>query len=724
MTNRQRKMRRRVNLQAAAMTNEPILLEAEQPVEFVAAAGEGKLPTFKMTAYTGGKMRPRGFSTPVVVDLARTTVASGDRPFLFNHDPTQIVGHGQITVEKNAIRAEGTMSGVGPAAENVRASALNGFPWKSSIGADVGKLDFIEAGKSVDVNGRTHAGPVYVARDNVVYESSFVSLAGDNRSSATVAASLGDPAMNEFEKWLTAKGFELAKLTDDQKTALKAAFDAEQTPPAAPPAKPKVEASNDDPPEEDPIKTLRAEQAAEVARVKGIRKLCAKAEYEGVTIKTSAGESDLEAHAIAEGWTADATELYALRAKRPAPAVHGRSHDTDATLQALQGAVMVRAGLALDAKHWATQQAVAIGMPSWIRMGLNAEARQKAMEAAHRFSGMSMFDMCREALRLDGKEITANRTEVIQAAFSSSALNAIWTTSVNARLLATYLEYPDTTTAWTSEVDRNDFKQNDVIQLAKGGSLDKLARGNSATHYNRSDRSENYKVARYARQFVVDEQDVIDDRLNALQDMPKEMGLAAARLRPDIVYSILFANAALNADSVALFHSTHANTDSSAGLAASTLKTGMVKVAIQTDNGVNLNLRASHLVVPQTLYFTGKELVNSSQIVIAGTSGSVTERGNTNTIAGENLTVVSDSRLDNGVTDPRTGTVYSGDTNDWFLVSNMGNTIEIGYRAGTGRAPQVRSFILDRGQWGMGWDVCHDIGGQVLDYRPFYRGQG
>jgi hypothetical protein len=47
-------------------------------------------------------------------------------------------------------------------------------------------------------------------------------------------------------------------------------------------------------------------------------------------------------------------------------------------------------------------------------------------------------------------------------------------------------------------------------------------------------------------------------------------------------------------------------------------------------------------------------------------------------------------------------------------------TIEVGYRRGTGRAPTIRSFVLDKGQWGLGWDINFDIGAKALDYRGMY----
>ncbi len=109
--------------------------------------------------------------------------------------------------------------------------------------------------------------------------------------------------------------------------------------------------------------------------------------------------------------------------------------------------------------------------------------------------------------------------------------------------------------------------------------------------------------------------------------------------------------------------------------------------------------------------------MSSDTIVIAGTAGSVTERGATNTLRGENMTLVIDSRLENGLTNPDDDSAQSGSASTWFMASNQVETIEVGYLAGTGRAPQVRSTLLTNGKWGMNWDINMDIGAKAMDWR-------
>jgi signal peptide peptidase SppA len=520
-----------------------------------------------------------------------------------------------------------------------------------------------------------------------------------------------------FETWLKANGFDEATLSAAERIQLLEMFRAEQAQTSAAAAAPAsaaaagpsltVSVSAD-------VEQARQQLAAETERIAAIRRVCAEAG--SPTILVEGQQRDLAAHAIGSNWDATRTELQVLRQSRPSPAVIVRSHDRDCSIEAMQGAMILRAGGRLDHPAYQSLGALALGVPQWMRLGINADQRQRAMEAAHRYSDLSAVDICREAVRLSGRDIPTGRKDLIRAAFSGGALNDIFTTNVNAILLTTYQEAGDTTGGWTSTVDVGDFKTNERPRLAKGPNLEKLPRGGEADHYERSDVAESYKIARYAKQFVVDEQDMIDDRLDAFSDMPREMGLAAARLRPDLVYAILLRNAAL-VDTIALFHASHSNLNTGAALASTTLRACIAALEKQRENSVNLNLRATHLLVPSDLKHLGAELINSSTLIAGGDTG-VAVRGSANPIATEeNLTLVSDARLSNGVTDPVDGSSQSGSTSTWYVASSMGHNIEVGYLRGTGRAPQVRSFVLSEGKWGMGWDINMDIGAKSLDYR-------
>jgi len=262
--------------------------------------------------------------------------------------------------------------------------------------------------------------------------------------------------------------------------------------------------------------------------------------------------------------------------------------------------------------------------------------------------------------------------------------------------------------------------------MGKFGALQRHVRGGKAEHLATSDSKESYKIARYSGQFVVDEMDIIDDRFGALeQSSPQDMGLSAAQLRPNLVYAILLANENLDADATPLFDSDHAN-ETSGALANGTLKTALTLLAKQRIGGRPLNIRGRFLIVPQDLVWTAAELMRSAQLVVAGNSDIV--RGDANVL--QNLLEIrADDRIGvTGVVDPRDGTVRAGSATNYFLAARPGEegakTIEVGYLRGTGRMPQVRSFLQQQGQWGVGWDVNMDIGAKALDFRSMVYSTG
>lgn len=732
-TYQQKKQRRQQRKRKRSLANVPTSFSFAcdvEPLDIQALAdGDSEtLPKFSMVAYSGGVMNPFGFGAPVVVDLAGMKIPNQKRPILLQHDSRDRIGHSE-KIENNGRRltATGIVSGTGEAAQTVTADAKNGFPWQASIGASiVGSASFIDEGETVEANGRKFKGPLIMVRKSVLGEISFVALGADGNTSAKIAAQAASNTTEvvdmTFEKWLEAKGFDIDELSDGQRSTLQAAFDAEQSATQDPPADPPSDPPADPVDTQAVIAERRRAIAAEQSRVDSITAICA--EFDGPQITVNENQVSLSAHAIREGWDVDRTrtqaELQQLRASRPqGPAIHSRSHESSCTLQAMQGAMVLRAGNTLDNPHYRTAQAIAIGIPSWMQRDINDDTRQQIMEAAHAFSDMSMLDVCREACRIDGSNPGSGRSSIIQAAMSGATLATVFTTNVNARVLATYMEAGDFTQGWVAETDVADFKSNDRFRMVKGPALAKLPRGKTAEHATRSDVNESYSIARYAKQFVVDEQDVIDDSFNALSDVPREMGLAAARLRPDLIASIMLANAVLGADSVALFdNATHGNLDTGSALAAATMKIGISAVETQQENSVNLELNVTHLIVPSTLRFTAHQLLNSA------VTNADTADGNINPLAGENIALRSTSRLENGVTDPRDGTVHTGANNDWYLAAANGHTMEVGYLRGTGRAPQVRSFTLSEGQWGLGWDVNMDIGAIPLDFRALYKGEG
>ena len=83
-------------------------------------------------------------------------------------------------VSQSAVDVGGVVSGGGADAEHFLKAAADGFPWQASLEADLSKVQKTPVGRSVQVNGQTIAGPVYVARHSRIYGVAFLGRADES----------------------------------------------------------------------------------------------------------------------------------------------------------------------------------------------------------------------------------------------------------------------------------------------------------------------------------------------------------------------------------------------------------------------------------------------------------------------------------------------------------------------------------------------------------------
>lgn len=359
------------------------------------------------------------------------------------------------------------------------------------------------------------------------------------------------------------------------------------------------------------------------------------------------------------------------------------------------------------------------------------------------FARLGFLDIARQAVMIDTGRLLWDPDDVMEAAAtvarsspSGGTLSYVFTTNAYARLLAGWGTTPDTTLGWCDEEDVPNFLQQEDISLAANAALDRHSRGGTANHADVSDSHETYKIGRYSKQFVWDEMDQIDDRLGALMRMPQEMGEAARNLRPDLVYSLMLQNPTMG-DTGAVFNATavttaggHANLGTGA-LAGPTLKSAisaMVKQRINrtTKNpGRQLVIRPRFLIVPADLEWTARELTASAALAKLFADSSDPWYATLNLIAQEGIRVIPDDRVGAiGVYDPGAKVARTGLDTNWFLAAGGSRGLRVAYLRGRNRQPRMRSFVLDKGQWGLGFDINHDIGVAFTEWRTWYKSTG
>lgn len=733
------------------------------------AQSTGLPKSFEILAYTGGKLAVDGFDEEVVVDLAGLE-AQSPTPILIKHETADRMVLGQtdtITNNGTDLILAGKVTADPEQSDSVKrvlTMARNGHQWQASVGVSIEESYSVPAGATVEVNGQSLTGPLLLATRSVLRETSVLAMGADKNTRVLLAQLKGQSIMT-FEEWVQqVMGLDPASLNDACREAMLQQYQATQQ------SETTVEAectddpeqmaaegdtdtatSGEDKPDEATAKATAGKKIIKAAKpvqsgakppvfnanasasIQATRKQFGAEMRRIEQIQAKCGKNKkICATAIEQGWSVEKAELELLRDERRQNPPFGNRSESGATgmLQALQGAMILRAGGRLDHPGYTGTLGLALGLPAWLRAGINTETRQKVMEQSWKFRDMSMVDLCRASCQIDGREGDGSHRGFIRAAVSGSALADIFTTNINALFIQKFQEIGDSTEGWTKESEAQNFQPMERIRLTKGAGLTPHARGGEADHITRGDAKETYKIARYSAQFRVDEMDMIDDYFKALSDIPDEMAKACARLRPDLVYSIILANGQLDATATALFSGSQPGgqsnlKSSSGGLDSTNLQLGMASMFNLTENGVNLGLFPTHILVPMVKAGLAFNLLEGQNIALAGTAGSVTERGDINPLAAlqskfGKIQVVSDPRLTNGVIDPVTGTTYSGSSSTWRLVSNQAPTIEVSYLKGSGRAPQIRQYVLDKGSWGIGWDAALDIGAKALAWQGLY----
>lgn len=682
-----------------------------------AAGDRTSLRRFSMTAYTGGAMTLAGWPHPVVVDLAGMRVAAKSRPILKDHNRSLIVGHtDSIGVQNSQLQVTGVVSGAGPVAREIVESSLNGFPWQASLGAVAQRVEFVAKGRTARVNGREFAGPLHIARESVLGEVSFVALGADDDTTAQIAAkrSPGRAAAQEtntmtFEQWLEAKGFADADLNDAQRTSLEALFASESDASTA-------TATDDDATETDsPSVTaqMRAEAAAESARIAAIRRLCA----------ASGGNrhADLEAKAIADGWDATRTELELLRAERPALAAGGVRRDGDAGVAArtVEAALCLSAGIPeAEVGKWYDQRTMNAAVAGRLRgAGVHA-ALGYAIEAVGGSSRGTHVDndFILTAFEADRQLRAQERAErTIRASgggFSTISLSGILSNVANKAMLAAYLAVESSVGFFCGEADVADFKEVTRYRLTGNGVFEKVGADGELKHATLSEESYTNRVETFGRIFALTRQMIINDDLGAFLQIPRIIGRMSALKREEAVFELLLANPGT------FFSVGNKNFISGVDTALSidALTKAEQTFMDQTDSdGKPILISPAVLLVPTALKVAAQQLMTETRVNETTTTEKPKPANNPH--AGKWRPVASPYLNAQGIA--------GGSAKAWYLFANPADVaaIEIAYLRGR-RVPTIESGETNFNTLGMQWRGYFDFGVAMQDRRAAVKVKG
>ena len=643
----------------------PVQLEFEQ-------GEKSGPPRFSMAAYNGMPVWLNGFDVPVVVDLEGMDISKQSVPVRLDHDPAQRIGHTTaLKIEGSSLTADGLISHDNEFSRTVAASGKNGFPWKVSIGALMTLREDLKDGESAVVNGYEVEGPAIIARRSVLIEVSFVDYGADSTTSAVVSAKRKEQEEMENEEVkvdLTAQAIE--EITAGEPESGQPIQGSQ--PSAAAPAQIDLQAE---------LQKEREIYAAELARRAAIAKVA------------QPGSEELQAKAIAEGWSADKFELEMLRAARPAaPAVHKAP------------------------ERVSEQVCEAIGLMSTGSLRGKAERffSDEILSAAEKYVGCGFRDYAELCCgkRIDASPRTST-AEWLHAAFDATSLPGILSNTANKVLLAGYESVEDVWPKCYKKGAVSDFKTHTRYRLLGNMTLEKVGPGGELKHGQLDEQSFTQKIDTYGIMFSLTRQMIIDDDLGALYDVPYRIGIGAADAISDAVWELLL-NPPNDADGNPFYYAPKGSLCAGAPLSVSGLSKAGAAFYKKTQPGVGgkegrpLNVRPKYLLVPPELMDAANVLMTAEMVNETTTTDA--PAANRNPHRGAYEILVSPYLSNPGFT--------GNSTTNYYLIADPNRipAFEIAFLGGQDR-PTVQQADANFDQLGIVFRGFLDFGVKEQDHR-------
>ena len=604
--------RRKHKLIRAAASNKPIHGDAS-PVEWIKAEAEestDKPKRFSMTAYTGGPMHV-GYGAPVIVDLAGVS-ANESLPILLDHDTDRIVGHADnVAIEERTIKLSGVISGVGDAATEVLATAKNGFPWRASIGATPDKMEFVGEDVATTVNGKTHKGPLYVARRSTLREVSFVAIPADSRTSAKVAARAAkhkESAMDEkLRQFVLEFHLDPETLTEEQIAGFQAAYDAKSA--ATPPVK--ATATKPDPIDAEDAELLYEQHLKAVRATHDRYRMRIESPKLDALAKDAVSRAiDCKLKAMEAGWDQErldrefrrlktVAEVEAMRSERPAgPAIHASSYET--TPVVLEASFARSCGVNVE-KHYKPEVLEASD-----RLG-SIGLQELLLRAAHAGGGVG------HRMKIDAGNLREALTAAypgVRAGFSGIDVSGILSAVANKSLLDGFYAIPQAWREVAAIRSVSDFKAATAYRLTASLEYEELPPTGAIKHGSLGEDSYSYSAKTYAKLLAISRPDIINDDLGAFNDIRTRLGIGGAVKMNRVFWTAWLAGIAAN---FWVAGSSNLSTGSGLGDSGIAKAVGVFRTMMGPDGNM-MNLEPAKLLCPPELEAIARKFYVSTEL--------------------------------------------------------------------------------------------------------------
>lgn len=347
--------------------------------------------------------------------------------------------------------------------------------------------------------------------------------------------------------------------------------------------------------------------------------------------------------------------------------------------------------------------------------GLNVEKSysEPVLEAAHKRSrSIGLQEVLISAARRGGydgpsKVTASNLRPILVAAFATHSISNVLAATYGKYLLAGFEAVESTWEAISSIRPLNDFKTVTGVRLDGGFVFDEVGNDGKLKSADASDATRTLTAKTYGRMSSITRQDIVNDDLGALTQVPRRLGRGAA-LKFNSVFWTEFQSSN---------DTFYRGASAAAGnaLAIGSLETAYTAYGQLTDpDGNPLGVTPSMLLVPKGLAITARKLNSSANMIVSslGSTSSRVVEPQANVMAGL-LDPVESSYLT---------TAATAANSVWWLVANPNDipAMEVGFLNGQ-RQPTVESADADFDTLGIQVRGYFDFGVSKGEPRACYR---
>lgn len=682
------------------------IIAMSAPVAITAgeADGDKKGPAkFNATFYTGGALNIDGWDLPVVVDLAglgrgNVLVANLD------HDRTKRVGNFDVANDGRTLVANGTASARTTARDEVIGSAEDGYQWQASLEVNPSKVETVKAGKTIEVNGQSFTGPLYVTRKGTLKGFGFVSHGADDNTTvsiAAIAASSKEKTMKaEVKAWAEGMGIDVDSATPEMVATIEANYEGLH------PVKPKKRLKLDDGIDDKQKEVERVDAITEIAL-----NACDKRPYDIKAIKEMANT------AIDGKWDVDKFRLELLEASLPpAHTVFRTRKDDRLSGDIIEAAIAITGRLSNIEDHFDERTLEAAHKQFRNGIGLNQLLLLAAESNGYRsnYASQVTLEAQRAAFGMLGHR------EIKAGVFSTIEISTIISNNANKFLMEGWNSVEQTAMRLAAVRSVRNFLQTTTVSLVGSDTMfEKLGAAGEIKHGQLGELTYTNKADTYAKMLAITRQDIINDDLGALTGTPKKLGRGAALKLND-----LFWTAFLAGESTGFFSATHTttgntgNSNFNTGAADATIAgltaTELLFLNQVGPDGKPLGLMPAIILVPNAIKATMAALLDPQSKLITGSDAT---KSDVNVFAGR-FRLESSAYMHN--------TAYTGNSSSaWYMLANPSELPTIEIVALNGRVePMIESADADFNQLGVQLRGVSDVGVALQEFRAAVKADG